>query len=66
VPLCDDLWLVAHDKLATVNASVFRGLVQSPLEQRNAARVAMLLASRPETFAMEVEAAAAFATRMFS
>lgn len=57
---------MAHGKLAAVNAEVVRGLVQSPLEQRNAARVAMLLASRPETFAMEAEAAAGFVRRMFS
>ena len=65
MPLCDPVWRQAHDTMAGANAQIMKSIVQSPIEHRQAALAATILASRPGDVRLEADAAAAFCTRMF-
>jgi hypothetical protein len=60
------MWRKAHDGMLAANAQIMKAIIQSPVEHRQAAIAATMMASRPGDVGLDSEAATAFCTRMFA
>lgn len=66
VPLFDAAWDVSRQRMESMNDSLARTVVQSPLEFRRASAAAVELAARPQDFGLDAGHAARFCQRMLS
>jgi predicted RNA methylase len=64
VPLYDNVWKSACDRLQAFNSEIVKSCVQNPLEYRFVSQASIQLAARAHDFRLEASQASEFAARM--
>lgn len=64
VPLQDQLWKDAFDRMQDFSSQITRSCVQNPLEYRHASQTAVQLAARPQDFNIDAAQASEFCTKL--
>lgn len=64
VPLYDEVWKAACDRLESFNSEIVKSCVQNPLEYRFVSQSSVQLAARPHDFNLEASQASEFCSRI--